>query len=136
MVLQVREVERLAEPLPRRLRVRTDRHVAVLRQNRLVGRLRLVRGSVGPAHDPCAEVAARLPHRQRHGGLEEGHVQVLPPAGILPLVQRGHDAQRHVERRREVGDRHAHLRRRLVREPGDAHEAGPRLRHDVESGQR
>src|ERR671922_20349 len=65
----------------------------------------------------------RLDHRVLHGNLD-----ALAEAGAMALHQRGEDADDAVHAGARVADRRPRVRRRTVREAGDAHGPAHRLR--------
>src|SRR5881628_2082792 len=76
-----RVVENFAERAPVAWSGGANGQVAVGRADRLIGRGGLVGGAQRAWHLPGREVAARLPHLQRHSRLEERHIDELAAAG-------------------------------------------------------
>ena len=77
------------------------------------------------------EEDAGLPDRERDACLEQRDIDVLARAGGGPRVQRRHRGERAIQGADEVANRHPNLDRVTALCPGDAHEAGASLGHDV-----
>ena len=85
-------------------------------------------------HRPGVEPQRGLPDRVRERRLEQRRVDVLAGSAPCALVQRREDAERCERAGVQIGKRHAGHHRRAARLACEAHDAGHRLRHQIEAG--
>ena len=112
-----------------------DDQVAVSGVQWLVGEEARVRVAHPERHHAPGRIGARLVHHAGHRRRHEGRIEVLPLARGVPVVERGEDADRGVQPGHHVERRDACPVRRSRRVPGEGHQAGHRLHHEVIAGQ-
>ena len=130
----LRDPQHAAEGLPQPLVAGAHHEVAVPGPERLVGHQRGVRAA------PAALDLA--PHEVGRGGVDEGgdpalherEIDVLAPAGLVPVAQGGQDGPVGVEGGDGVDEGHPHLDRRAAGLAGDGHEAREALEDGIVPG--
>ena len=134
IVLELLETERCAQRGPR---LRRDRRRASTNRRRCARLGKAPRSGV-----PCRAAArSRRSRRNRPASQTANETpdsssdtsRYCPTPLRVSLAQRRHDAERDVEARDQIADRHADFRRRAAGRARDAHQAAARLRHDVEA---
>src|SRR5262249_38991982 len=73
-------------------------------------------------------------HLGRHRAVEQGQVDGVAVAALLPRPQTGQDGDRRVEAGQHVGHGNADLERRPFHRPGYAHEPAERLDREIIPG--
>ncbi len=112
-----------------------DEHpLAVAALEVAVGRERRMARAEGLGHDAGQQVALRVVGEEPHRRLEQRAVHALTEPGALALQDRGGDAERAEDARREVEERHRRPHGLAVRLAGDGHDPAERLHQRLVAG--
>ena len=107
VVGQLREPEHLAELAELAVVAGGDDQLAVGARQRLVREQAGVAVAHPERHDPAGHERAGLVHQARQGGGQQVDLDVLARPGLVPVVQRGEDADRGVQPGHDVEERDA-----------------------------